>query len=108
MSTLMPLIGATVGALVGTEIARRRCVRTGGTFCFQPLWLYYLLSAAGVAFAMFFVLTAEQALASPSRNAVLALIVSACGAFAIVGVQASIELNIAKRLIRSFEDSARR
>ena len=107
MSTLMPLIGAAVGAVVGTGIARRRCARTGGTFCFQPLWLYYSLSAAGVAFAMFFVLTAEQALASPSKDAVLALIVSACGAFAIVGVQTTIELNIAKRMIRTLQDNTR-
>ena len=107
MSTWIPLIGATVGALAGTEIARRRCARNGTTFCFQPLWLYYSLSAAGVALAMFFVLTAEQALVSPKRDAVLALIVSACGAFAIVGVQATIELNIAKRMIRTLQDDAR-
>lgn len=107
MSTWMPLIGATLGALAGTEIARRRCVRTGTTFCFQPLWLYYSLSAAGVAIAMFFVLTAEQALASPSRDAVLALIISACGAFAVVGVQTTIELSIAKRKIKTLQDAAR-
>ena len=108
MAVWMTMIGATLGALIGSEIARHRCSRDGKAFCFQPLWLYYSLSVAGIACVLFFAHTAEQALATPSKDAVLALIVSAVGAFVIMVVQTTIELNAAKRTVRMLQDNAGR
>jgi hypothetical protein len=85
-----------LGAIVGTEIARRRMAAAGNIYSFQPVWMNRVLVGAGTFALMLFLEAARAALADPTPFHLWTLILSAGAAHLALAVSLAKEVQCAK------------